>query len=84
MFLFFKLRGLVCLNINNTFIISRFAPDRLPLSRPLLGSAADACSLCVVDILFCGLHNLIRDGFLHEVYLALSDDLHPLIVQRNP
>ena len=36
-----------------------------------------------VVILIRGLHNLIGDGFFHQINFTLADDFHQLVLQRN-
>lgn len=84
LFLLLELGCLLRLYVNNALVVARaFASYWLALRYPLLGCSRYSCTFSVVNVLLRGLHDLVSDGFLHQVNLALPYDLHQLVLQRN-
>lgn len=79
-----KLRRLVRLYIHDALVVaSCFGTYWLALCNPLFRRTSNSDAFSVIDVLLGGLDDLVGDGFLHKVHLALSYYLHELVLQRN-
>ena len=63
------------LNIHNFIVVTDEATDNLVWSN--------VNSILGLVVLVGSLDNLVRDGFLHQVYLALPDYFHQLVLKRD-
>lgn len=76
----------VSLDINDAFSFLFWVACSLARWLSLNDPCAIACAAnasAFVETLLRSLDDFIRDSFFHEVNLALSDDLHELILKRN-